>query len=240
MMMKHWRVGSLSMGLVLVASGVLMLVSLVVHVNAVDILLTFWPVILICLGLEILLHLFVRKNDDTDGKLRYDALSVVFIGFLLVISMGFYTVTYYAGMFDSREDMYTAFGIMNESVYVEDSVTLVNTRELLVFNDIRRITALSAADGNLKVEYSVSVRTHDKEYAEAMLDSVVRLEPGERAYLRANTAAFQNNSRAGWPTIDCVIYMPPGTVLDLSQFRGSLEYDQAVEKQITGSQHGRE
>ena len=62
------------MGLILVATGVLMLVSLIAEFNVLNVLLTFWPVILICLGVEILLHLFVRKDDDK--KLRYDILSI--------------------------------------------------------------------------------------------------------------------------------------------------------------------
>ena len=220
------------MGLVLVTSGVLMLVSLVVRVNMLDILLTFWPVILICLGIEILLHLFVKKSDDTNGKLRYDALSILFIGFLLLVSIGFYAVTYYAGLFESREELYAAFGFMNESAYLEDSVILAETKELVVFNGFSKITALSAADGKLKVEYSVSASTYDKAYAEAMLSGAVKCGQGERAYLRSDTAMFHNNRKVSWPMIDCVIYLPPGTTLDLSQFWGSFEYDHVIEEQI--------
>lgn len=232
MIMRHWRVGSLSMGLVLVASGILMLTSLIVKVNVLDIIMTFWPVILICLGIEILLHLFVKKGGDTDGKLRYDALSILFIGFLLVISTGFYAATYYAGLYESREDMHAAFGIMNESAFLEDSATLTGTKKLTVFNDFNSLTALPASDGKLKVEYSISVGTYDKVYAETMLGGAVKLEPGERAYLRSDTTRFHNDRKVGWPTIDCVIYLPPEATLDLSQFWGSLEFDNEIENQI--------
>ena len=106
--MKHWRVGSLSMGLILVASGILMLVSLVVKVDVLNVLLTFWPIILICIGVEILLHLFIKKSDDT--KLRYDGLSIFFIGFILVISIGFYAVTYTLGLLESWDVLDRVFG----------------------------------------------------------------------------------------------------------------------------------
>ena len=98
MTVRQWRVGSLSMGLVLVATGVLMLVSLMVQVDVLDILLTFWPVVLISLGLEVLLHLFLGKGGD--GKVRYDVLSVLFIGFLLTLSVGFYAFTYYVRLLE--------------------------------------------------------------------------------------------------------------------------------------------
>jgi len=220
------------MGLILVASGILMLISLIVRVNVLDIMLTFWPIILICLGIEILLYLFIRKNDDTNGKLRYDALSILFISFLLIISIGFYAVTYFTGLFESREDIYATFGIMNESVYIEDSATLNGTRELVVLDGINKITALSAVDGELRVEYSTTLRTCDKTYAETMIDGVVRVEHGERAYLRPDITKFYNNQKVSWPIINCVVYLPPATKLDLSQYRGFLEYDGIVKEQI--------
>ena len=236
MIMKRWRVGSLSMGLILLASGILMLVSLIIRINVLDVLLTFWPVIMICLGIEILLHLFVRKSDDSDSKLRYDTLSILFISFLLVISIGFYAVTYFAGLFESREDMYAAFGIMSENVYAEDSVTLTGTNELVVFNGINKVTVLSSAEGKLKVEYSVSFLAYDKGYGATLLDSIVRIEPGERAYLNSDTTMFYNNRKAGWPMISCVIYLPQETILDLSRYFGSIEYDHIVEEQLIRNQ----
>ena len=232
MMLKRWRVGSLSMGLVLVASGVMMLMSLIVRVNVLDVLLTFWPVILICLGMEILLHLFVRKGDDANSKLQYDVLSILFIVFLLVISIGFYAVTYFSGLYESREDMYTAFGILNENVYVEESVTLAGTKELVVFNGINNVSVLLSPDDKLKVSYTVSTNTNDKDYAETMLNGIVRIELGERAYLRSDTTVFRISRKVSWPLIDCVIYLPPDATLDLSQFCGSLEYDHMIEEQI--------
>jgi len=239
MIMKRWRVGSFSMGLILVASGILMLISLVVQVNVMNVLLTFWPVILISIGIEILLHLFVKKNEDGDGgKIRYDALSILFISFLLVISVGFYAVSYYAGLFETREDLYATLGIMNENVYLKNSETLNGTKELMVFNGFESITVLSAADKDLKVEYSISASTHDRSMAEGMLGDVIKLEPGERAYLRTETAMFRNNLKVGWPAIDCVIYLPKGTILDLSQYQGRLEYDNVIEEQIIRARDG--
>ena len=232
MIMKRWRVGSFSMGLILVASGILMLVSLIVRVNVLNVLLAFWPLILICLGIEILLHLFVRKSDDTDSKLRYDALSIFFISFLLIISIGFYAVTYFSGLFESQDDMFAAFGIMNERIYVEDSTTLTGTKELVVFNGINGITVLLAEDEQLKIRHSISVGTSDKGYAESVIGNSVHITPGERAYLRSDRAIFHNNRKMGWPMVDVVIYLPSETILDLSQHFGFLEYDNAIAGQI--------
>lgn len=220
------------MGMILVASGVLMLVSLIVSVNVLNILLTFWPLILICLGVEILLHLFVRKSDGAEGKLRYDALSILFISFLLIISIGFYAVAYFAALFESRDDMFAAFGIMNENVFAEDGTTLTETKELVVFSGFNRVTVLSAQDERLTIKHSVSASTSDKSYAQSVLGNTVSITPGERAYLRSDRTVLHNNRKIGWLIADVVIYLPSETVLDISQHWGFLEYDSAIAGQI--------
>jgi hypothetical protein len=207
-----------------------MLVSLVVRINVLDVLLTFWPVVLIFLGIEILLRLF---GKNAGGDLKYDGLSILFIGCLLALSIGFYALTYYAGLFGSRGDVYSAFGILNETVFAENSETLSGTSELVVFDRFDRIMVLAAADGVLKIDYSVSAGTNDREtYTEAVLSDVVQIEPGERAYLRSDSMRFRDSARVGWPMINCVIYLPPDATVDLSQFEGVLEYDKAIEGQI--------
>jgi amino acid permease len=108
--MNRWRIGSISMGLILIALGVLMLVSLVTTIDMFITITTLWPIIMICLGLEILLFLFIKKGDDI--KIRYDVLSIFFIGFILTVSVLFFAATSFIDMlFDSRDEMRHNFGI---------------------------------------------------------------------------------------------------------------------------------
>ena len=113
MLMKRWRVGSLSMGIILLAFGILLLVSLVVKVNVINIIYMLSPVVLICLGVEILLHLFVKKEDEV--KIKYDFLSIIFISIVLLIGTGVYFMTGLIGFFESKEEMLTAFGLRYEA-----------------------------------------------------------------------------------------------------------------------------
>lgn len=235
MIMKRWRVGSLSMGIVLVASGLMMLVSLVVQINVLNILLTFWPIILICLGIEILLHLFVRKDGDTDIKMKYDVLSIIFISLILIISVLFYTATYSIGLLGSRDDMYAFFGIKTDDVHIESGIELDGTKELVIFSGFNSIRAISTSSENIRVEYSIMANTNDKEYAESIIANVIKIEEGERAYMLSNASMFYSNRRMSYPIIDCVIYLPRDKTLDLSQFYGNFEYDSMIESQIIRS-----
>ena len=232
MIMNRWRIGSLSMGVMLVALGVTMLVSLIREINMFHTITTFWPIIMVCLGVEILLHLFIRKGSDTDVKMKYDMLSIVFISIILAVSTFFYGITFFAGTFGSQADMYAALGIHSETVYAESDVELVGTNELVVFSGINSIKAISTAEENIRVDYHVAVSASDREYAESILSGIVEFENGERAYMLSNTGMFFNNRRLGYPIISCIIYLPQDKTLDLSQFYGQFEYDSLVENQI--------
>ena len=235
MLMNRWRVGSISMGIVLVASGIIMLVSFIAKINVLDAIITLWPVVMICLGLEMLLYLFVKKGGETEVKMKYDVMSIFFIGILLTMSTLYYSLIFISGVLGSQADMRAAFGIYNETAYVKSDAELAGAKELVVFNGIYNIKAVAASEENIRVEYRASTGTTDKQYAESVLNNIIEFKNGERAYVISNTSMLYSNRKLFNPTVSCVIYLPPDKVLDLSQFGGALEYDIALEKQIIRS-----
>lgn len=233
MMMERWRVGSLTMGLVLILFGVVTLTSLIMGFSAVNILIMLWPAILICLGVEILLHLFARKKGREEIKLRYDVLSILFIGFLLLLSSAFYAFTYISELYGSRDALAESLGIRNETVHGEYSLELPGTEELVVFSGFYgKITVIQSKGDAIRVDYNISVRTSDREYAESLIGGLVGFETGENAYMLSDTGKIYGNRKLEWPHINCVVHLPEGKTLDLSQYGGAVEHDRRTEGQI--------
>ncbi|MCL1819354.1 MAG: hypothetical protein FWG36_01715 [Oscillospiraceae bacterium] len=226
--MRHWRVGSLSMGLILIFAGAIMLISLLTSFDMLWIITTFWPVIMICLGLEIMLHLFVKKNDDV--KIKYDVLSIIFAGFILIVSVCFYFVTLTVGMFDTKEDFYTAFGIRNETVYADYSVEFVGAEELVILDGINRLNVIKTKDKNIRVDYNVSVSTSDREYAMSYIDRAVNIEHGERAYMIPENS-WWGDRKMGYKHVNCTVYLPEGKTLEKPEYM-KFNYDSELEGQI--------
>ncbi|MBB6455374.1 hypothetical protein HNQ94_003874 [Salirhabdus euzebyi] len=88
--MRQWRIGTFSMGLLLVLLGVSLLLSNVIEIDVLNIALSWWPLLLIVVGLEIILFLFVSKEKLP--FLKFDFLSMIFIGVLGFIGIGFFTL----------------------------------------------------------------------------------------------------------------------------------------------------
>lgn len=86
--MKNKRVGTISMGIVLIFFGVLMFVSQVSSFSAVEIFIKFWPGILIILGLEILYYVYTNKSEET--RIKYDGFSIFIVSIVLILNIFVY------------------------------------------------------------------------------------------------------------------------------------------------------
>src|SRR4051812_33308619 len=82
-----WRVGTFSMGGSLLLLGIFLLLSQLIGIDFAHMLISWWPIIFVVLGLEILLYLFFAKRDNP--VLRYDFLSIFFVGIIGMMGIGF-------------------------------------------------------------------------------------------------------------------------------------------------------
>ncbi|MCJ8008050.1 hypothetical protein ACFFF5_18150 [Lederbergia wuyishanensis] len=84
--MRTWRVGSFSMGGALVFLGVFLLLQQVLDWDPAVALLSWWPVLFIILGIEILIYLSFFNKENSHVK--YDFISIIFIGFIGTLGLG--------------------------------------------------------------------------------------------------------------------------------------------------------
>ncbi|KGA95815.1 hypothetical protein AJ85_10470 [Alkalihalobacillus alcalophilus ATCC 27647 = CGMCC 1.3604] len=85
--MKTWRVGSFSMGITLILLGVVLVASNWLNVSMYDLFMSWWPFLLIIVGTEMLVYL--KKRDDEDARIKYDFLSIFFVGIIGTIALSF-------------------------------------------------------------------------------------------------------------------------------------------------------
>lgn len=95
--MQSRRVGTLTLGSLLIILGMLYLLITVFNIPIEKKILDFWPLILVSLGIEVLvLNDRALKNDL---PLRYDFISFVLIIIMLVFSFSTYTASRLLGEF---------------------------------------------------------------------------------------------------------------------------------------------
>lgn len=86
-MIRKWRVGTVSMGMSLIFLGVVLFLTQIKGVQMMEPLMIWWPLILIVLGIEIIVYLFVARRQE-NPVLKYDFMSIIFIGILGSIAIG--------------------------------------------------------------------------------------------------------------------------------------------------------
>lgn len=91
--MRQWRVGSFSMGLILVFLGAGLIVDhfSLAH-KALDLVIIWWPLALILFGAEILASGFLSRNEQF--KIKYDGWSIFLMIILFFFCLGSYTLSY--------------------------------------------------------------------------------------------------------------------------------------------------
>lgn len=90
--MREWRVGTISMGASLILFGVLLFLSQWQKIDLLQIFFSWWPFILIVLGLEIVVYIIFSKQKTV--LIKYDFFSIIFIGVLGTIALGVMFLTF--------------------------------------------------------------------------------------------------------------------------------------------------
>ncbi|UAC48661.1 hypothetical protein K6959_01325 [Bacillus aquiflavi] len=128
--MRTWRVGTFSMGLSLIMLGVMLFISQWFGFKLLHVMVSWWPLILVVLGVEILLYLLKAKEENP--FLKYDFLSIIFVGVLGTVGIGFALLSS-TGLIDKAEAAlereYKTFDlpVLDQSLNETISRVVVNT-----------------------------------------------------------------------------------------------------------------
>ncbi|OIQ58585.1 hypothetical protein MOTE_17730 [Moorella thermoacetica] len=88
--MRQWRVGSFSMALALILFGVATLVFRKEPGYVPQLILNWWPVVVILLGLEVLLAGYFCRDEAP--RIKYDFLAVIIVLAIGIASLGLYAL----------------------------------------------------------------------------------------------------------------------------------------------------
>jgi hypothetical protein len=127
--MRTWRVGTFSMGASLVFLGLFLFLSRFLGFDLVHVMTAWWPILLIVLGVEILLYLFFSRQEKP--ILKYDFVSIIFVGLLGMAGILFATLSA-TGIMGKVEEVVAreerSFALPDFSYQMDDSIKRVVLR----------------------------------------------------------------------------------------------------------------
>lgn len=226
--MRQWRVGSFSMGLVLVLLGVALLLELLKgYPAAFELAYTWWPAILIVLGLEVLVAGFFNRGEQV--RIRYDFLSMLLVLIFFCFSLAAYSL-----------QVSGVFGWLRENIVSRSYTTPVPLEEISL-DGIKKIVLTSTA-GNLEIRSTtgdtLSVFGQATLFAPTAEEAAELADSGKVQSHRAGDTLFVNIPRLATresfgpyrsQTLHHTVLIPAGVALEARNDRYSGEVTVVLE-----------
>ncbi|MSS43392.1 hypothetical protein FYJ27_06545 [Anaerosalibacter bizertensis] len=193
--MKKRRVGTLSMGIVLIAFGILIFIAQVNSISAINLSIKFWPIILFLIGGEILWYSY--KYRDEDINIKYDVFSVFIVLLIVVINLGIYGIVE-TGIMSKVSSMISSENFTFKIPYREIEVDK-NIEKIIV--EVPRHCKLdmrSEKDNKIIFSGSADIAAENKEKAKEFLNDeyIITKSSGNTLYVSFPDTSIHNN-RAG-------------------------------------------
>jgi hypothetical protein len=201
--MRQWRVGSISMGVLLILLGIVLLLSQFNQWDYIAASLVWIPTVLIVLGLEIIIYLFLSKQEKPIVK--YDIFSIFFICILGVFSMGMYLVSA-TGLLDAVEK--SVSGEEVQGALPEITKELGENIEKVVIEPINSNITLEANSGNSLSVFGVftsSLHSVD-ELTSEQVASIHQVD--DTLYVQVFEAPRQTGIGYGYTNVNITVSVP--------------------------------
>lgn len=179
--MKSWRVGTFSMGASLVFLGIFLLLTQVMNWDPATIMISWWPGILIVLGIEVLLYLYFSKREQS--FIRYDFISILFIGFIGVVGIGFTIISSTGVLAKVHESLNAEWKIVDLPSYDKDITSKI--KRVVLESSMEEMTVEGSDESKVSVfgTYQADIVGNHK-LVKSIEDYILIKEKGDTLYLK--------------------------------------------------------
>ncbi|MDP5275337.1 hypothetical protein [Chengkuizengella axinellae] len=205
--MKQWRVGTLSMACSLILLGIVLFSSQIWDYDLIDVVFTWWPLIIILIGLEILIYLFISKKENS--VVKYDVFSILFIGFIgtLCIMLFIFTST---GLIEEVRYVINEVESNQELPEVEESLSDEINRVVLQTKHsyYHSIQIDSTKESQLNIFGNAFIRSADEEIKIESDDYVSLNTVGDTLYISLKTPPRKNGFASEYFYMEVTLVLP--------------------------------
>lgn len=156
------------MAVILIAMGVIMFISQINEISAIDMAFKLWPLTLILLGIEILWAKY--KSSDEGSVIKYDIFSIFIVFTILMVNIGVYGITETGVMKVIKNkvvEQYYEFQLPNSDFLIDETVDKIIIQG---FHNTR-IKVRTSNNNKIRAMGNVSINATSQEEAKLVSDS---------------------------------------------------------------------
>ncbi|AEV67324.1 hypothetical protein Clocl_0615 [Acetivibrio clariflavus DSM 19732] len=226
------------MGLLLIALGVIMLVSQILEISFIEHIIKWWPIILILIGLEILLYIFLSNQDAP--KVKFDVFSIIIISILMMASVGVYAVT---GIMTSGDGVILVGPMFdsykNESKYTRTFELDAVSTNLIIDNVVGNISIAKGDGDKIEVEANITIKNNDEEYAAEIADSLITVAKEKELKISSNSKEYSNKGKIGSIQIDYSVKVPDSVNVEVENKFGDVSLTDLAQSAKVNNKNGK-
>ena len=221
--MKQMRVGTFSLGILLVIIGMLILFGGIKGVSGALLILKFWPIILISIGIEVLY--FVYKNKGEEVKLKYDVLAIFIFVILVIISSCVFVFNEFMDDEVSNVVMGDIKSKTHSDIMIKEYEYNENDVDRIVIEDRGNISIKQSTDNKIRIKTSVVVKANSKEVAEKYKEKVIdiKMEDGTLLISDFNQEGINRLVEIGEIHTNYDMFIPKDIQVDINNINGSID-----------------
>ncbi len=163
--MRQWRVGTLSMGLLLVFTGVGLLLGQFNKMAVVDLSLKWWPLLFILLGMEVLLQNQFKKDENS--KIKYDIFSIIIILGIVLSGLSLQTLSQ-VGLVERAR-----YSISSQVFEIQDSTEIpleAGIQKIVLATGGNQVNIHSSQGNSILANSNLQIRAQSKQEAQGTDD----------------------------------------------------------------------
>ena len=237
--MRRWRVGTFSMGLLLIAVGIVLFISEIKGLQGAEQIIKLWPIVLIILGVEILAYIFLSKEEHP--KIKFDGFSIFIIIIIIFLSSGAYV---FNNLINSAYGSRIVTNIMGYkySTVITKNITInsENKTKFYLENSSGNIDIEETNGKNIEIEALINIENNDEKYAKDIADNIIEIIKDKDIKVKSKyTSNFFRNEKINNIKIDYLIKIPENMDVDVSNSFGKVDVNGIVGSLNVNNNNGR-
>lgn len=236
--MRQWKVGTITMGLLLVTVGVVSLLSQSMGISLIETVLKWWPLALIMLGLEVLTFSFLSKGEH--ATLRFDGFSIFIIISILLITTGAYFVqNVLQGNIAGRLINFNYSSKYETRQMKNISVNSDGSSKFILTNHVGDVSVQRGFSNKIEIEAEIVINNNDEVYAKSIMDSLISINEGNIVKVDSNIGNYLNDkNKIQSISIDYVIRIPENIIVDVNNKFGKVNAEELINNLKVSNSNG--
>jgi hypothetical protein len=221
--MRQWRMGTLTLGFLLIALGCGFILSKLGIINSIVQVLSWWPLAIILLGIEVLFGGFLFVDERC--RLKFDGFSVLAILLTLFICTGSFAASLLPlGKFNFNFDFPHRNIFYSDNTNFQKSLSIdASSKEgFSVNNSLGSVQFQKSLGSKIEIQAEIKINYNDYEYAKSISDSIIKVDEGNVISVTSDRGQFDNN-KAAVQSIDYIIKVPEKLNIEVNNKFGKVE-----------------